>query len=75
MALRATVVGGRLVMDEQSDLPDGTVLELVVDDEGDDLEEAERRALHDALDVAHAELMQGEGRDGAEILRELRAKR
>jgi hypothetical protein len=47
--LRAQVNKGRLVLDEPTSLPEGTVIDLVADDEGDDLTEAERRALHDAL--------------------------
>jgi len=37
------------VADEPSTLPDGTVLDLVVDDEGDDLDEAERAALNESI--------------------------
>ena len=47
--LRARVEKGRLVLDEPTTLPDGTVVDLVVDDEGDDLTEDERCALHKAL--------------------------
>ena len=44
--LRARVQKGRLVLDEPTKLPEGTVIELVADDGGDDLTEQERRALH-----------------------------
>jgi len=47
-ALQARVENGRLVLDEPTPLPDGTVLNLVLD-EGDDLSDSERQALHDAL--------------------------
>jgi hypothetical protein len=50
--LRARVEKGRLVLDEPTTLPEGTVLDLVADDEGDDLSETERRALHDALSAS-----------------------
>ena len=43
-AIRAKVQNGRLLLDAPTDLPDGTVLDLVVDDEGDDLDEVERAA-------------------------------
>jgi hypothetical protein len=33
-------------------LPDGTIIELVADDEGDDLNDDERRALHAALSAS-----------------------
>ena len=46
--LRARVDKGRIILDEPTTLPDGTIIDLVADDEGDDLTEEERRALHDA---------------------------
>jgi hypothetical protein len=36
MVFRAVVRGGRIVLDEATSLPNGTVLNLVADDEGDD---------------------------------------
>lgn len=75
MSIRASVVAGRLVVDEQTDLPEGTVLDLVLDDEGDNLDDAERAALHDALRRSRQQLLSGQTRDGAEILRTLRARR
>ena len=36
---------GRPVLDEPTALPEGTVVNLVADDDGDDLTEEERRAL------------------------------
>jgi hypothetical protein len=47
--LRARVDKGRPVLDEPTTLPDGTVIDLVADDEGDNLTEDERRILHEAL--------------------------
>lgn len=47
--LHARVEKGRLVFNEPTTPPEGTVLELVADNEGGDLSESERRALHDAL--------------------------
>ena len=46
---QARVEKGRLVLDEPTTLPEGTVVQLVADDESDDLTDDERRALHDAL--------------------------
>jgi hypothetical protein len=57
--LRAKVVNGRLVLDEPIDLPEGTVLELVVADIEDDLDENERRELDAALDRAWTGLKAG----------------
>lgn len=50
--LRARVRQGRLVPDEPTDLPEGTVLDLLADDEGDDLDDAERTALDRAITAA-----------------------
>jgi hypothetical protein len=43
-AIRARVQNGRLLLDAPTALPEGTVLDLVIDDEGDDFDERARRA-------------------------------
>jgi hypothetical protein len=73
--LRARVEKGRLVLDEPTTLPDGTVVDLVVDDEGDDLTEEERRALHEALSVSWKSAEAGRLRPASAILDELRTRR
>lgn len=73
--LRARVEKGRLVLDEPTTLPDGIVVELVADDEGDDLTDAERRALHDALSISWKSAEAGPLRPAAAILDELRQRR
>lgn len=73
--MRATVRNGRLVMDEPTQMPEGTVLTLVVDDEGDDLGEADRAALHDVIDASRASLNAGGGRDAQALIDALRAGR
>ena len=75
MSIRASVTAGRLVIDEKLDLPEGTVLELVLDDEGDSLDDKERAALEQALRASHAAALRGELQPAADILRRLRAKR
>jgi hypothetical protein len=45
-ALRARVKNRRLVLDVPTTLPEGTVIDLVADDNADDLSDDERRALH-----------------------------
>lgn len=50
--LRARVEKRRLVLDEPTTLPDGTVVDLVADYESDDLTDEERPALHEALSTA-----------------------
>lgn len=75
MAIRATVRDGRLVVDEPTLLPEGTTLNLVVDDEGDDLDEEERAALDENLKEAARSLREDRTRPASELLAELWAKR
>lgn len=70
-AIRAPVEGGRLRVDQPTTLPDGTVLDPVVDDEGDDLDEHDRAALHRAIARAAASIRRGEGRPLSDLLSEL----
>jgi hypothetical protein len=73
-ALKARVVNGRLVLDEPTDLPEGTELHLVpVDEEGDELDEQERAALHQALDEAEADADAGRTVSEEEMWAKLRA--
>ncbi|HTF23787.1 MAG TPA: hypothetical protein VK937_07685 [Candidatus Limnocylindria bacterium] len=74
-ALRARVEKGRLVLDEPATLPEGTVVDLVADDEGDDLTSEERRALHEALLASWTSTEASRLRPTAEILDELRRRR
>ena len=74
MGLRATVRNGRLVVDEPTDLPEGTVLELVIDDEGDDLSSEDPAALHRAIGQGLRELENGEGIPAAKVLDGLRKR-
>jgi len=74
-ALRAHVRDGRLIMDVPTDLPDGTVLDLVVDDEGDDLSDDEREALDASLHSAWESLESGQVHSASDVLGGLRAKR
>ncbi len=73
-ALKAQVRGGRFVVDEPADLPEGTdvVLTLVEDDE---FSPEERARLERELDAAQEEYERGEGMDGFEFLAQLRAGR
>ena len=49
LTLKARALGGRLVLDEPVDPPDGTEVDLVPADEGDSLDDADRARLHEAL--------------------------
>jgi len=73
--IRARVKNGRLIIDEPTDLPEGTVLDLVQDDEGDDLTAEERKALHAELRRGVRAAKDGETRPAAKVLAELRARR
>lgn len=75
MALRARVHKGRLVLDEPTDLPEGTVVDLAMDDEGDDLTRSERRRLETQLRDAWADAKRGRVRAASAVLRELRPGR
>ena len=74
--LRARVENGRIVLDEATTtLPEGTIIDLVVDDEGDDLTDEERRALHQALSTSWESAETGRLRPASAILDELRKRR
>lgn len=67
------VVNGRLVMDEPCDLPAGTELDLVVADDGDEMDEAERAALEDSIEKALEEAKAGKLIPADEVLSKLRS--
>jgi len=75
VGLRATVQNGRLIVDEATELPDGTVLDLVLDDEGDDLDEDERRALDAAITKSLEQAAAGRVASAHDVLGRLRARR
>lgn len=73
-AIRARVQNGRLQLNEPTTLPEGTVLDLVVDDEGDDLDEEDRAALNETIVRARASLAAGAGRPARDLIDELRRR-
>ncbi|MGH9318990.1 MAG: hypothetical protein ACRD3V_03750 [Vicinamibacteria bacterium] len=72
--IRVKVKDGRLLLDEPTHLPEGTVLDLVVDDEGDDLTREERHALNDAISRAWDSAGAGRLKAAKAIVDELRAR-
>jgi hypothetical protein len=79
-ALKAHVRGGRLVLDEPTELPEGEVVELVPLDEvlangGDYLDDEERKRLHESLRESLRQIEAGQTVDAATALAELRAHR
>jgi hypothetical protein len=73
--LKAVVRNGRIVMDEPTELPEGTELVLAVADEGDDMDDAERARLHDSLRRSIAQAKAGQLVDGDEVVGKLLARR
>ncbi len=72
-SLKAQVRNGHLVLDVPTDLPEGTVLELVPADEEGGLTEEERAALRAELKAAYAEYKAGgETISAEELIAELR---
>ena len=72
---RAHVQNGRLILNEPTTLPEGTVIELVADDEGDDLTDEERRALHEALARSMGSAEAGRLIPASKVLDKLRKRR
>lgn len=71
--MKARVEGRRLQLDEPCSLPEGTVLDRVLDDEGDDMEDVgERRALDDAISKAWTAARAGRVRPAQDIIAALR---
>ena len=75
LTLKGHVKGGRLVIDDPVDLPDGSEVELAVVDAGDDLDEAERERLHATLLEAQSEIDRGEGIPAEQVIERLRRRR
>ena len=71
--MKARVKSGRLILNEPTNLPEGSEVELVPLD-GDDLDEDERRRLHAALAESEADVAAGRVRPASEVLADLRRK-
>ncbi len=70
-SLRARVKNGRILVDEPTDLPDGTELDLVAVEE-DSLDAEEQGRLQRALEGAFDELRAGKGIAGDKVIAALR---
>jgi hypothetical protein len=73
-ALKAHVRGGRLVLDEPTNLPEGAEVRVALVD-GDELDDQERAALHAAILAAEAELDAGQVATEEDLWARLRAVR
>jgi len=70
--MKARVVNGRIVVDEPTDLPEGTELDVMLyDGEGDSLDGEERAALHRSLKRGLAQAQAGRLIDADDVLAEL----
>jgi len=74
MTIKARVHDGRLVVDEPTDLPEGTEVLLLPLDPGDWLDETDRAALHEALQASNVDVAAGRVVDAEHLLRELRSR-
>ncbi len=74
MTIKARVQDGRLVVDEPTDLPEGTEVQLLPLDPGDWLDDANRAALHEALAQSEADVKAGRLVDAADVLKGLRPR-
>jgi hypothetical protein len=72
-ALKAHVRGGRLVLDEPTELPEGTEVELTLVGEGD-FDPEERTRLDAALELSMAQARDGHLVDGDAIIQKLLAR-
>jgi hypothetical protein len=75
MSVRAVVRRGRLVLDEPTELPEGSVVDLVIDDEGDELDEHERAARDAAISRSLRDAAAGRSAPADAILDRLRRRR
>ena len=72
LTLKGRVQAGRIVIDEPLDLPEGSEIELMVVDPGDDLDDDERQRLHATLLMAQEEVERGEGIAAERLMGSLR---
>jgi hypothetical protein len=73
-ALKAHVRSGRLTLDEATTLPEGTVVDLGPVDPGDELDDAERGCLHEALRASWESAQAGRTISEQELLDRLDAE-
>jgi hypothetical protein len=71
--LKARVHNGRLVLDEPTDLPEGTEVELMPVD--GDFDPEEKARLLQAIDEGVEDFERGDYMDGFEFIAQLRARR
>lgn len=73
--LKAKVRQGRLVLDEATDLPEGTEVDLVPADWWDDLDDESRRRLEESLASSESDVQAGRVLPAKVLLDRLRRPR
>ena len=74
IAVKAHVVNGRLVVDEPTDLPEGTELELVSVDDDDDMDAEDRAEIQRRIDKGLAAVDAGDEIDFDDYIAAVRAR-
>lgn len=70
--LKARVRNGHLILDEPSDFPEGTEIELALVDAGDELDPEESAALQELLSASWTEALRGDKHPADELVARLR---
>ncbi|MBN1610513.1 MAG: hypothetical protein JW940_28040 [Polyangiaceae bacterium] len=73
-AVKALVNNGRLILDEPTDLPEGTMVPLEIADDWDDLDDEERAALHESIREGIKDMEAGRTVDARAVVAELRSR-
>jgi hypothetical protein len=71
----ALVKNGRFTLNEPTDLPEGTVVPLVIVGDWDDLDDAERAELHDAIGEGIEDMEADRTVDAKTAIAKLRSRR
>ena len=74
--MKARVKNGRLVLDEPTDLPEGTEVTVsITDDDGGDYDDEERERINESLAVSFEQARKGQLIDADVVLARLRSRR
>jgi len=73
-AVKALVKNGRLILDEPTDLPEGSVVPLEIAEDWDDLDDEERAALHESIREGFEDAKAGRTIDAEQWAAELRSR-
>ncbi|HEX3905368.1 MAG TPA: hypothetical protein VH853_21260 [Polyangia bacterium] len=72
--VRAHVEGGRIVLDEKVDLPEGAEVEVALFDDEDNLSAEERAQIESSIQVGLGQADRGEGEPIENVLEYLRTR-